>query len=325
MKSSFHHRLLNGPFEDTSLYLRFMHEKRALLFDAGDLGGLSNGEIMKISDLFISHTHIDHFIGFDKILRVLLKRSEPLRVFGPSHMIEAIESKIGGYTWNRIREYPIKLDVYAINGSSIRHACFHAENGLRRSEMAETPFNGTLLRDGAFSVKALILDHDVESVAYSVEETVHVNVKKAVLDEMGLVAGPWLRGLKEAVRIGSPPDTLIKTNGRSMPFQELRDAVFVTPGEKVTYVTDVNPTEENISRIKAFARGSTTLYCEACFLERDRDRAVKRNHLTGVLAGRIARDAVVGNLVTMHYSTRYMNSPITPREEAMKAFSGSTD
>ncbi|HDH01742.1 MAG TPA: ribonuclease Z, partial [Nitrospirae bacterium] len=73
MKPTFHHRTVNGPFEDPVVYLRLLREKRALLFDAGDIGRLSAGEIHKITDVFVTHTHIDHFIGFDRLLRVILK------------------------------------------------------------------------------------------------------------------------------------------------------------------------------------------------------------------------------------------------------------
>ncbi len=135
MRRSFHHRLVNRPFDDTSMYLRILHTRRALLFDAGEVSGLTSGDIMKISDLFISHTHVDHFIGFDTILRVLLKRPEPLRVYGPPGIIEAVENKLGGYTWNRIRDYPVKLDIFSIEGDALRHCRFYAENGFVLEDM----------------------------------------------------------------------------------------------------------------------------------------------------------------------------------------------
>ena len=79
MKPSFHARLLNGPFDDPGLYIRIIREGRALIFDLGFTTTLSPGDILKTSDIFISHTHIDHFIGFDNILRVSLKKELPLK------------------------------------------------------------------------------------------------------------------------------------------------------------------------------------------------------------------------------------------------------
>ncbi len=80
MKPGFHHRLINSYFEDPCLYVRVLREKRAVLFDIGDIRALSTAELYKITDVFVTHTHIDHFIGFDVLLRVILRRNIPLNV-----------------------------------------------------------------------------------------------------------------------------------------------------------------------------------------------------------------------------------------------------
>ena len=325
MRRSFHHRLVNGPFEDTSMYLRILHAKRGLLFDAGDVGGLSPGDIMKISELFISHTHIDHFIGFDSILRVLLKRPEPLGIYGPPGIIEAVEHKLGGYTWNRIREYPVKLDVFSIEGASLRHVRFYAERGFMLEEMGslgagDVLADEVLVKEDDFSVSSIMLDHDMPCVAYSVEEPVYVNIIRSVLEAMGLMVGPWLRDLKSAVRRGEPDGFELFAGNTKICLGDLRGAISTRQRQKVTYVTDANPTPDNIDRITEFSRGATTLYCEACFLDADRARAIERNHLTGAMAGSIARNAGVQKLVPMHFSTRYLGESRTPADEALEVF-----
>ncbi len=325
MRRSFHHRLVNKPFDDTSMYLRILHARRALLFDAGEVHGLSPGDIMKISDLFISHTHIDHFIGFDTILRVLLKRPAPLKIYGPPGIIEAVEHKLGGYTWNRIREYPVKLDVFSIEGNKLTQARFYAENGFMLEEMGgsgpmEVLTDEVLVKEDDFSVRAIMLDHDMPCVAYSVEEPVYVNVIKTVLEAMGLEVGPWLRDLKSAVRRGEPDGFELIAGSAKISLGDLRGAISTRQRQKVVYVTDANPTPENIDKITEFSRGATTLYCEACFLDADRDRAAQRNHLTGAIAGTIAREAGVQKLVPMHFSTRYLGKARTPLDEALEVF-----
>ena len=145
MRTTFQCRLLNRPFDDTSLYVRMRHEKHAFLLDAGNLGNITNREIMKISHLFISHTHIDHFIGFDTLLRVLLRREAPLNVYGPAGIAKAVESKLGGYTWNMIRNYPIKLNIFSIDDGLIRHTGFSAKQGFKRQGIGVKPFNGSLI------------------------------------------------------------------------------------------------------------------------------------------------------------------------------------
>ncbi|MCK4911908.1 MAG: hypothetical protein KAR83_09710, partial [Thermodesulfovibrionales bacterium] len=316
----FHHRLVNRPFSDTSMYLRILHARRALLFDAGEVGGLSPGDIMKISELFISHTHIDHFIGFDTILRVLLKRPAPLNVYGPPGIIEAVEHKLGGYTWNRIRDYPVKLDVFSIEGQYLRHGRFYAENGFMLEEMGNSELGEVLVKEDDFSVRSIMLDHDMPCAAYSVEEPVYVNVIKTALEAMGLMVGPWLRDLKSAVRRGEPDGFELLAGSKIICLGDLRGAISTRERQKVVYVTDANPTKDNIDKITEFSHGATTLYCEACFLEADRDRAFERNHLTGVMAGMIAQAAGAQKLVPMHLSNRYLGASRTPADEALYVF-----
>ncbi len=93
-------RLINGPFDDPGVYLDFRYGRRALLFDLGDLSALSSRELMRVSHAFVSHTHMDHFAGFDRLLRVCLHRTEPLRLVGPPGFIEQVDHKIRAFTWN---------------------------------------------------------------------------------------------------------------------------------------------------------------------------------------------------------------------------------
>ncbi len=65
MRPRFHPRLINGPNDDPGLYVPFLFENRAIIFDLGDTHPLSTRDLLNISHAFITHTHIDHFIGFD--------------------------------------------------------------------------------------------------------------------------------------------------------------------------------------------------------------------------------------------------------------------
>ena len=79
------------------------------------VSALSQGDIQKLTDVFVTHMHIDHFIGFDLILRSLLRRERPLRVFGPPGITGCVEGKLAGYSWNLIHEYPKALIHYLVN------------------------------------------------------------------------------------------------------------------------------------------------------------------------------------------------------------------
>jgi ribonuclease Z len=321
MKSVFIPRLVNKPFEDPSLFVRMARERRAFLFDIGNIARLSPGDLQKITDVFVTHTHIDHFIGFDTLLRALLRRDTPLRVYGPSNICDCVEGKLRAYTWNLIREYPLHITVYAVQGNTVLSSAFSAENSFRRAEDGTSEFRGTLLDEPPVTVTAIELDHQIPCLAFSVEEQVHININKVSLRELGLSVGPWLSQLKKAVREGWPEDTEFIISRRRYTLDQLRHITMVTKGQKISYVTDVSMAEENIRKIIEFVRSSDTLYCEAYFLEEDRERALQRFHLTGKMAGRIAREAGVKHLVLMHFSPKYRGQDETPEGEAIKEFS----
>lgn len=320
MKPSFHHRLVNGPFEDPCLYVRLLREKRALLFDAGSINALNRRDILKITDMFITHTHIDHFIGFDAVLRVLLQRETPLQVFGPSNIADCIQGKLKGYSWNVIREYPFKLEVFAVHGGSLKHSSFYAERAFLREDRGETPFDGVLLKEESFKVRAVSIRHDIQCLGFSLEEDFHINIDKAALSGMGLSVGPWLGKLKQAMREDMPDETEFIIEGKAYRLKDLRRLATITRGQKVSYITDASPDEENIRKIIELSKDSDTLYCEAYFLDEDIERARQRSHLTGLIAGRIAREAEVRNLVPIHFSPRYINVHVTPEKEALEEF-----
>jgi ribonuclease Z len=320
MKPTFHHRPVNGPFEDPCIYARFLWERRAVLFDVGTITRLNPGDLLKVSDIFVTHTHIDHFIGFDTVLRTLLRREEPLRVFGPANIIGCIEGKLRGYTWNLIREYPLRLEVLGIDGQTIWRAGFYAQNGFDRMDLESRPFSGTALEEEAFKVNAVTLRHDIPCMGFSLQENFHINIDKAALSARGLPVGPWLSEFKRAIRDGAPPEREFEISGSTYRLGELGGIARTTKGQKISYVMDASPEEDNVRKIMDLVRDSDTLYCEAYFLEADKDRAVQRNHLTARLAGEIARLAKVKNLVVMHFSPKYRTDPASVEKEAMEEF-----
>lgn len=320
MKPTFHHRLVNREFEDPSLYVRFIRERRAILFDAGNISTLNPGDIQKITDIFITHMHIDHFIGFDTILRALLRRELPLRIYGPEGIIEGIEGKLRGYSWNLIRDYPAEIEVFSITKGIIRHASFYARNSFKRLDRDERMFDGALLRESYFKVKTAILSHGIPCLGFSLEEDFHINIDKDRLNDLGLPVGPWLSDFKKLLRDGTGYDRKITVSGHSLRLSDLIDIVRITKGQKISYVVDVSPEKDNINKIIELIMGSDTLYCEAYFLHEDIERARERNHLTARLAGEIARKARVKDLVLIHFSPKYRDRRDQLIREAMDVF-----
>jgi len=355
MKPSFHTRLLNGPFDDPGLYVRLLREGRALLFDIGFTVNLSPRDVLKTSDIFVSHTHVDHFIGFDNILRISLKKEKPLRLYGPLGFIDCMEGKLKSYTWNLIGDYPLVIEVSEVSEDIIKKAVFRAENSFKRENAEAEPFDGVLIKDSFFTVSTAVLDHQIPCLAFSLEEDYHINIDKAKLGEFNLPVGPWIGELKRAIRDGisegvftikdktftpleSPDinsedaknkniDPLLMAGFKAPPFltgftfPEIRDIADITKGQKLSYVVDALGSEENVRKVVNLVRGSDVLYMEAYFLDKDKERAKERYHLTAKEAGRIAREAGVGKLVVFHFSPKYMDAPEELVQEAENEFS----
>ncbi|MDI6728918.1 MAG: hypothetical protein QMD44_08365 [Thermodesulfovibrionales bacterium] len=322
MKPSFHARPVNGPFEDPCVYVRILREKRALLFDLGYIGRLELGNLLKVTDVFVTHMHMDHFAGFDTLLRGVLKRDTPLRIFGPENIIQCVGGKLNGYTWNLIKDYPLKIDVFEINKDSISHAGFYAENSFRKVMHPTMIFDGIIKKEPLFKIQGVLLTHQIPVMAYSLEEEFHININKAILTEKELPVGPWLSDLKKAIREQRSEEITFEINNKIFTLEELMEIATITKGQKISYVMDVAPSDENMGKIIPLVKGSDILFCEAYFLEKDRDRAEERHHLTAALAGKIAREANVGSLEIMHFSPKYRHSVDELYNEAMKEFKG---
>ncbi|MFH1489454.1 MAG: ribonuclease Z, partial [Pseudomonadota bacterium] len=95
----------------------------------------------------------------------------------------------------------------------------------------------------------------------------------------------------------------------------------ISPGQKISYITDVIGSPENREKIYDLAREADHLYIEAAFLDADRDTAGKKYHLTAGEAGDIARNAGARRFTIFHFSPRYRAPVNVFEEEAEAAFS----
>jgi ribonuclease Z len=333
MKPSFHPQLINDSFSDPGLYIPFLFEKRALLFDLGDLSKLSARDILKISHVFVTHTHMDHFIGFDGLLRLLLGRDKVIYLFGPSDFIQKVEAKLSSYTWNLIENYENTLSIYVteVQGKKMVRQKYVSRNGFRPDgDPQELLFKGNLLAEKHFSVHAVILDHKVDCIGLALKENFSINIIKEGLNELGLQVGPWLREFKQAIYEEGDPARNFKAvwqnkdktiRQKDFALCDLKEKItMISPGQKITYIADMIGSPENIAKAVDLARDSTTLFIEAAFLDKDKDMAKRKYHLTAKEAGMVARKAGVKGLRLFHFSPRYFGQENELIQEAMTAF-----
>ncbi|UVC19144.1 ribonuclease Z [Mesorhizobium onobrychidis] len=306
-------RLVNDPFSDAGLLLDFRFGNRAMLFDIGDLSPLSPREILRVSHVFVSHMHMDHFAGFDRLLRLFLYRNKTVHFFGPPGLTEAVQAKLNAYTWNLLDEQSHDFMIAACDWTpaGFRHSrLFRARSGFARQDTASNTAEGNILLDDPdFRIEAAMLDHGVPCLAFAFQEKIRVNVQKPQLEALGLPVGPWLSEAKRAVRRGADPETtLAPTADRHISVGELlgAGALRTGPGQKIVYATDLAFNEANLARVVALAHGANQLFIEAGFLQEDRELAAAKRHLTAAEAGTIARLADVEHAVPMHFSPRYL-------------------
>ena len=325
MKPLFHPRLVNDPFGDPGVYIDFLFEKRALLFDLGDLHALSSRQLLKVTHAFVSHAHMDHFSGFDTLLRVFLGRKKAVHFFGPPGFIDRVEHKLAAYTWNLVESYENELLVRVTEvgpGGSGATADFASPRRFVRGLTAPVDLpGGVLVDEETFRIRTAVLDHRIPCLGFALEEKFHVNVWKSGLESLDLPTGPWLRDLKLAVARGEADDTIIQ----GIPLGTLRDRVLrIVPGQKVAYVTDVVFHPANAAAIVDLARGADLLFIEATFAADEEERAAEKHHLTSRQAGLLARRAGAKRLIPFHFSPKHSEEPDRLLREALDAFETSS-
>jgi ribonuclease Z len=234
--------LVNEPFSDPGLFIDFRFGRRALLFDLGDLAPLSPRQLLRVTHAFVSHTHMDHFAGFDQLLRVCLHRTTPLHLIGPAGFADRVEHKLKAYTLNLLDAESVDFVIFAaeFSGAGFDRVCeFRAREAFRRSEMPAVRLSpGLLLDEEEFRVEGSVLNHGIPCLAFAFEEKLRVNVWREGLRRLGLPVGPWLREAKRAVRQGAPDNSQVCVrDGLAISLGDLKqNALHTARGQKIAYV-----------------------------------------------------------------------------------------
>ncbi|BDB27021.1 ribonuclease Z [Cupriavidus sp. P-10] len=311
-------RLVNDVFGDPALFMDFLDERRALLFDLGDITVLMPRELMRVSHVFVTHAHMDHFSGFDHLLRVLLGRKPSIALYGGPGFLAQVGHKLRAYTWNVVHRYDMELVVEATElalDGHLRSARFSSRDRFAGVTGATTEQTDDIVHDETtFRVRAGFVDHGIPCLSYLVEEKVRLGINKARLEASGMTKGAWLRELKHAVLTGVPPDTpmLVQWRDRSgdravtRTVGELSRLILdAEPGQRIGYATDLRDTSDNMQALSNLMQGVDQLFIESVFLDEDRAHALRKNHLTAAQAGRIARCIGARAVTPFHFSPRY--------------------
>jgi len=334
MTHLFEPRLVNDAFGDPGLYCDFRDERRALLFDLGDIAALPPRKLLRLSHVFVTHAHMDHFAGFDQLLRVVLGRKERIVLTGGPGFADQVEHKLSAYSWNVVHRYDVALDIEAREVSpdgGAQSAAFSSRSRFERREGPAFAPNGDVLHDeSTFRVRGRFVDHGIPCLAYAIEEKAHVKMARDRIDALGVSPGPWLRELKQAVLGGAPDSTPIEVHWRdrdgahamTRTVAQLRHVILeVVAGRRVGYVTDLRHTPENIATLAALLQGVDLLFIESVFMDADAAHGERKSHLTARQAGTIARGLGARAIVPFHHSPRYEGRGEEVAAEALAAWS----
>jgi ribonuclease Z len=336
MRSLLEPRLVDASAREPGLVVEVRDERRVLLFDLGDLTPLRPRVLLRASHAFVSHAHMDHFAGFDRLLAVGLGRMPRLALFGGPDFVAQVEHKLRAYTWNVVHRYELPLVVeaheVAPDGTRCRASFDSRERFARRDEPPIAAADDDLLHEEAtWRVRARFVDHEMPVLAFALEEQARVRVMPERIAAMGYTSGPWLRELKRAVLAGAGDATPLEIAWRDRAGEhrdlrrvgELRALVLdVVAGRRIGYVTDLRASEANVAQLQRLLAGCDVLYIESVFLDADRAHAERKNHLTARQAGEIARRLGARAIVPFHFSPRYAGRDAELLAEAQAAFNG---
>ncbi len=233
----------------------------------------------KISRVFISHLHGDHFYGLIGLIStfMLLGRTTDLNVYGPKGIKEVI-----------------LLQLKLSNAYTTYNLYFH-ELEATESEI--------IFEDDKVLVRTIPLKHRVYTNGYLFEEKIGDRKLNFEAVAHHKIETCYFQNIKNGKNITLDNGTEI--DNTELTFDPIEP-------KKYAFCSDTIYNE----RIVAIIKNCDVLYHEATFLETEEALATKTMHSTAKQAAKIAKQANVGQLLLGHYSTRY--DSITLFEEEAK-------
>ena len=171
-KTSLRTRLLNGQTGDPALLVQLRWQGRARA-DRPRAASTARPRrcCFPIEAVFVSHAHMDHFMGFDQLLRLFLARDTTLRLFGPVGIADCVAGQARGLhlePHRRVRLHARRHRDRRRRRS--RTARFAARDRFERAGARDDAARGaTVLRGSVLPVEAAPLDHKIVSMAYAVD------------------------------------------------------------------------------------------------------------------------------------------------------------
>lgn len=293
------------PHEDICLLLRFDNYSGSFICDCGEASLLTAKEAVDMKVLFISHTHIDHFVNFDFLLRHQLGTEKNYIVCGPPGICNHVGNRIRSYNWNLIEEGSVSYEVREILPSGkIRISSLQPplwEPELLKEE--ETEF---IYSNSKFQVQFGILDHKTPSICYKFEEHDTLNID---MGRTEFPPGKWIRELKTAYE-KQDNDCKIEVGGEELPAKELFHLLDIKKGATLGVIMDHAANAANHEIIEGLFAHCDRVYIECYYKTEEKETADLNHHSYAQASGGVMRRSGVKEAIPIHFSRKYAEEDI---------------
>jgi ribonuclease Z len=220
----------------------------------------------KISHVFISHLHGDHYFGLAGLITTfgLLNHQQELHVYAPSPLQEIIDLQL------KVADTLLPYPLY-----------FHTITK-----------NGVLVDDEKFMVKCFRTNHRIECFGFVFTEK--KKPRKIDIDKVKEFQIPqsFYKKLEDGLDYTTKDDQLIKNDAVTIPAPK---------GKSYAFCADTKYDESIIPHILE----ADMIYHETTYLDNLQESADKRFHSTTKQAALIAKKARTKKLLVGHFSSKY--------------------
>jgi len=305
-----------GLLDDPVLLVRVRQLGSNLLFDCGQIHHLAKRVLTAVDAVFISHAHMDHWMGIDTLIRHLHATPKIVDLFGPPGITDKLEHHLAGYDWNLAEENWCRFRVHDVHPQEIISSIFSGPEGFLRQPLGRRARNDRVIfRNRLSQVAAETCDHRVPSLIFRIEERPQLRIDTQKLAEQNLVPGPWLKELKYRY---SHPGTDTKplliqrstpAGTEEFPLEDIAELCRQIgqpqdhPG--IGYISDIGYTASNRRRISSLLKGVNLLLCECTFLRAAKEKARVSCHLCSDDVNQLLDELRPTFFLPMHLSKTY--------------------
>jgi ribonuclease Z len=315
-------RLINGSTGDPSLYIDYPGSDNALLFDCGDNCALDLKQLGDLEAVFITHHHVDHFIGFDRIMRANMDHEKTLHLFGPPGTIGKVYQRLTAYAHPFFPFQKCIFRVYDLLPGKMQIADIESARRFAEPEIREQIWKSRVIYETEYlRVEATAVEHTAPNYAYALTEKTGFHPDPEKMKVGALRMGPWVQQALKLLREEASLDTVMEIDGGRFLLGKLRENYFSkSPGARVAYVTDTVWSEAVRPGLIQLAKNATRLYCDSYYSIAQVKSANTHKHMTATHAAELAKLAKVDQLVLMHFAPRYAGNYGPLIEEARAIF-----